>query len=308
MSGASFYADPAVGGSGTTYEQSDFEAGTYVTQFFDALEDEVNIAQFVADTAADVAADALSAQNAAFTPATSAQTKTLASSGDVAFSDVGTGKTFPAGYKIRAASRANPSTHWMSGFVKTYTGGTLTITMTAKGSGTGDRADWDFSPAGEGAGDVESTRQISTSGLATGGGDLSADRTITVAAAVDTDMWAATSTSKAVTPDAVGDMMVSQSLSDGTTITPDFGAGRNFHVTLGGNRTLANPTNLAAGQSGRIRVTQDGTGNRTLAYGSKWKKPGGTLTLSTSASAVDILVYYVHDTNNIECNLIKALS
>ena len=39
-------------------------------------------------------------------------------------------------------------------------------------------------------------------------------------------------------------------LSDGSTITPDFNDSNNFSVTLGGNRTLANPSNLTAGQSG----------------------------------------------------------
>jgi hypothetical protein len=40
----------------------------------------------------------------------------------------------------------------------------------------------------------------------------------------------------------------------------------NFSVTLGGNRTLANPSNQTAGQSGTIVMTQDGTGSRTLAF------------------------------------------
>lgn len=83
-------------------------------------------------------------------------------------------------------------------------------------------------------------------------------------------------------------------LTDGATITPDFAAGNNFSVTLGGNRTLANPSNLVAGQSGMISLTQDGTGGRTLAFGSYWKFPAGTApTLTTTAGAVDQLAYYV---------------
>ena len=58
-------------------------------------------------------------------------------------------------------------------------------------------------------------------------------------------------------------------LTDAATITPDFSTGNNFSVTLGGNRTLANPTNLTAGQSGMIFVTQDATGGRTLALDRK---------------------------------------
>jgi len=41
-------------------------------------------------------------------------------------------------------------------------------------------------------------------------------------------------------------------LTDGATITPNFALNNSFTVTLAGNRTLANPTNLVAGQSGVI--------------------------------------------------------
>ena len=91
-------------------------------------------------------------------------------------------------------------------------------------------------------------------------------------------------------------------LTDGATITPDFSASCNFSVTLGGNRTLANPSNLTAGQSGSIFITQDGTGSRTLAYGSYYDFIGGTApTLSTAASAVDRIDYVVRTTGSIHC-------
>lgn len=95
-------------------------------------------------------------------------------------------------------------------------------------------------------------------------------------------------------------------LTDGATITPDFELSNNFSVTLGGSRTLANPTNLVAGQSGVIFISQDGTGSRTLAFGSYWDFPGGTApTLSTAASSVDALVYSVRTTGSISANLLK---
>jgi hypothetical protein len=91
-------------------------------------------------------------------------------------------------------------------------------------------------------------------------------------------------------------------LTDGATITPDFAAANNYSVTLGGNRTLANPTNLVAGQSGSIFITQDGTGSRTLAYGSYYDFIGGTApTLSTAASAVDRIDYIVRSSTSIHC-------
>lgn len=94
-------------------------------------------------------------------------------------------------------------------------------------------------------------------------------------------------------------------LTDGATITPDFSAANNFSVTLGGNRTLAAPTNLTAGQTGFIIVTQDATGSRTLAYASTWKWPGGTApTLTTTASAVDVIAYAVESSSRITARLI----
>jgi hypothetical protein len=89
-------------------------------------------------------------------------------------------------------------------------------------------------------------------------------------------------------------------LVDGATITPDLADSNNFSVTLGGNRTLANPSNIVAGQSGSIFITQDGTGSRTLAYGSYYDFAGGTApTLSTAAGAIDRIDYVVRTTTSI---------
>jgi hypothetical protein len=91
-------------------------------------------------------------------------------------------------------------------------------------------------------------------------------------------------------------------LTDGATITPDLADSNNFSVTLGGNRTLANPSNIVAGQSGSIFITQDGTGSRTLAYGSYYDFAGGTApTLSTSSGAVDRIDYIVRSSTSIHC-------
>jgi len=100
-------------------------------------------------------------------------------------------------------------------------------------------------------------------------------------------------------------------LTDASTISVDMSAtgGNNFSVTLGGNRTLGNPTGLTAGQSGIIYVTQDATGSRTLAYSSYWKFPGGTApTLSTAANAVDALVYEVRTSTSITVNSILNIA
>ena len=97
-----------------------------------------------------------------------------------------------------------------------------------------------------------------------------------------------------------GAVAVIGTLTDGATITPDFAADCNFTVTLGGNRTIANPTNITAGQSGSIFIVQDATGSRTLSWGSSWDFPGGTApTLSTAANAVDRIDYIVRSSTSI---------
>jgi hypothetical protein len=94
-------------------------------------------------------------------------------------------------------------------------------------------------------------------------------------------------------------------LTDTATIATDLSLGNQFQVTLGGNRTLGAPTNVVAGQSGVIRVVQDGSGGRTLAYNSVFKFPGGTApTLTTTANAVDLLAYHVESTTRIAVRFI----
>ena len=75
------------------------------------------------------------------------------------------------------------------------------------------------------------------------------------------------------------------------TLTPNAAAGTIFNYTLTGNITLSALTNAVAGTGVTIILTQDGTGNRTLT--STMKFLGGTKTLSTAASAIDIMsVFY----------------
>jgi len=91
-------------------------------------------------------------------------------------------------------------------------------------------------------------------------------------------------------------------LTDAATIAVDLSLGNNFSVTLAGNRTLGDPTNVTAGQSGVIVITQDGTGSRTLAYaGTKWKFAGGSAPTLTAGvgGAVDVLAYYVESSSRI---------
>lgn len=81
-------------------------------------------------------------------------------------------------------------------------------------------------------------------------------------------------------------------LTDGANISWDVTAKPMAYVTLAGDRTLDNPTNMIDGATFCLVVTQDGTGNQTLAYGTDYLFPGGTdPVLSTAAGAVDILTF-----------------
>ena len=95
-------------------------------------------------------------------------------------------------------------------------------------------------------------------------------------------------------------------LTDAASIVVDFALGNNFLVTIGGNRTLAAPSNAVAGQTGQIYVVQDSTGSRTLAYNGVYQFVSGAApTLSTGASDVDILVYSTRSSTTIDAALLK---
>ena len=98
------------------------------------------------------------------------------------------------------------------------------------------------------------------------------------------------------------------SLAAGTHIL-DLDRNANFKLTLSGNITLANPANLTAGTTGSIFVVQDGTGSRTVSYGSSWDFIGGTApTMTTAASSVDRIDYIVLDSTNIHAVATLAYS
>ena len=93
-------------------------------------------------------------------------------------------------------------------------------------------------------------------------------------------------------------------LTPGSTVNLDLSLSNNFRLTAAQNFTLANPTNVVAGQSGLIAITQDATGSRTLTLGGQYVKAGGTApVLSTAAAAVDYLMYYVESATRIFVSL-----
>lgn len=117
--------------------------------------------------------------------------------------------------------------------------------------------------------------------------------------AAASDLWTGTDATKAVTSDALLDAAVPQALTSSASITPNFGAGFNFSVTLAHSGQLESPSNAKTGQSGVIIITQDGTGGRTWTYGANWKFPGGAPILSTGGGAKDVLAYFCESSTSI---------
>lgn len=116
----------------------------------------------------------------------------------------------------------------------------------------------------------------------------------------------ANAASKIATPNALWGAGAVTALTDGATVNVDMSTGINFGVTLGGNRALGAPTNTKVGQTGLFRIAQDATGSRTLSFNAVYKfAAGAPCTLSTPASAVDYIFYFVYSSTEImlSCSL-----
>jgi len=89
-------------------------------------------------------------------------------------------------------------------------------------------------------------------------------------------------------------------LVDAATIALDMSTFVDAVVTIGGNRALGNPTNAKPGQKGTLYVVEDGTGGRTLSFGSNFKFPGGqTPSIDTTASKVNVFGYSVRNSSEV---------
>jgi hypothetical protein len=116
------------------------------------------------------------------------------------------------------------------------------------------------------------------------------DAAFFAAAATAVEVWEGDTDAAPITPKAVRDSKAWVALTDAATVTPNGGLGRNFTWMIGGNRTLGAITNCGVNDTFLLEITQDGTGNRDLAYASgKYIRVGGAPSLSDSAGAKDYL-------------------
>ena len=90
-----------------------------------------------------------------------------------------------------------------------------------------------------------------------------------------------------------------QAATAGGTTDIEFETADNFIITMGGNTSIT-AGNQKVGQTGSIFMVQDGTGSRTASWHADFKWTGGTApTLTTTASAIDRIDYFVKASNQI---------
>ena len=90
-------------------------------------------------------------------------------------------------------------------------------------------------------------------------------------------------------------------LTDAATISWDASANQVTSVTLAGDRTFGAPTNMVDGGVYVLTVIQDATGTRVPSWNAVFKFAAATApTLTTTASAKDILVFLSDGTNMYE--------
>jgi trimeric autotransporter adhesin len=95
-------------------------------------------------------------------------------------------------------------------------------------------------------------------------------------------------------------------LSSGVCIL-NFGVANNFEVVLTSGTTFASPVSASGGQSGAILIRQDATGSQLASYSGSWSFVGNAApTLTTTASGVDLLAYYVVNPSRV--NVVATLN
>lgn len=304
MAGVTFSSD--IGGDDITITDdadpnTGLANGGHRTRFIIALQQLVKVAAFTVQAG-------LSAIGGDTNVGTSSGTATLGL-GDKTF-PTQAGKPWFPGQRLCAAVS---STQAMYGVVKSYSGTTLVITVDEFVGAGSPAGGWVIGPsAGSGTG-VPTSRTITGGGLVTGGGDLSANRTLTVTAAGAAEYRAMTDNTKAFTAAGVaaGEAEVTLGYSGANIVTsgdaaPDMADFTNAVITLTQNSTLPNPTNAVAGKTGRIRVVVGGSGGYTLGFGSAWDFEETNLpTASTTVGYEDYIDYDVVSSTKIRARYSK---
>lgn len=93
-------------------------------------------------------------------------------------------------------------------------------------------------------------------------------------------------------------------------IAIDAHASNNFSVLMTGDVTIANPSNLMAGQVLRLTVCQDNVGGHAVTWGNRWRFAGGvTPMISADPDTADIVTAtYDGRTGLLFCTIVQGFS
>lgn len=125
-----------------------------------------------------------------------------------------------------------------------------------------------------------------------------------------------TSNNKVLTPGQVFNSALEVTLTySGNTIVTTGDAGLDMSdfingvITLTKHSTLGEPLNVKPGQSGCIRIVQDGTGSRSLAFHTAWEFIGGIApSISSAANSEDLLFYHAIAPGRVFGSLVRGVS
>lgn len=256
----------------------------HVTNFPALLVDVGDVAAQVANDADDAAAYAQSTAASALTNATSTTNTSVTAAGTTkSITFVETGRVFAKGQTISFAISATPANQMICRIdAVDNTAKTMSLTVLSS-SGAGSATAWTIALAAVSG--TPTSRQVIGGGLATGGGDFSTDRTITVTASTPAQVAAGTDNATAVTPSSLAQSLEPQTLADGATINWDMSPKLSAKVTIGGNRNLAEPTNPRLGETYVLDIYEDGTGGRTMTFNVCYDFGGITPSMPTAAGA-----------------------
>jgi hypothetical protein len=112
-----------------------------------------------------------------------------------------------------------------------------------------------------------------------------------------------------LTPDVVWTSAVPVTLPSTATPTWDFSTFINGKLTLSVNITAITLSNIKAGQSGVIAITQDAGTARTIVFPSSMLfASGADAVMSTGLGAIDVYSYYAITTSQIVVTAVQAVA
>lgn len=263
LAGGYYNSSPVSGGN-----PGGLSGNGHVVNFPAALADLGAVAGEVAAASTAAQASATAAANAVTNVATSASNLTISGFGTTKTLTIAeTGKIFGLGQQVVIAL-ASSATNQMIGYITGWNSGTRVMdvyVLSSNGSGSASGAGaWQVALAPTGG--VTTARQVLGGGLITGGGNLSADRTLTVTAATAAEVAAGTSNTVVVTPLRQAQALEPQTLTDSASIPWDMSAKLSAKVTITANRNLPAPTGMRLGESYVLDIYQDNVGGRTLTF------------------------------------------